>query len=118
MTDAKQQHSPQKAMWLSLVLGLGQLYNGQKAKGLILLGIFALEILEIVTFGIPAIQGLITLGSTPVVDHSLFMLIKGSMQLIAFVIMAIIHVAAMRDAYHTAKLIRAGIEVPLSLIHI
>ncbi|MET3558441.1 arabinogalactan oligomer/maltooligosaccharide transport system permease protein [Streptococcus rupicaprae] len=107
-------HNPQLAMWLSLVLGLGQLYNRQKAKGLILLGVFVLEVIEIITFGIPAIQGLITLGSTPVVDHSLFLLIKGAMQIIAFVIMAIIHGACMRDAYHTAKLIGEGFEVPIT----
>lgn len=107
-------HNPQLAMWLSLVLGLGQLYNRQKAKGLILLGVFFLEVIEIITFGIPAIQGLVTLGSTPVVDHSLFLLIKGAMQIIAFVIMAIIHGACMRDAYYTAKLIREGFEVPIT----
>ncbi|MGT2757711.1 carbohydrate ABC transporter permease [Streptococcus ovuberis] len=114
MTNDSQHHSPKKAMWLSLILGLGQLYNGQKAKGLMLLGVFALEMIEILTFGIPAIQGLITLGTTPVVDHSLFLLIKGSMQLIIFIVMAFIHVATMRDAYQTAHSIRDGFKVPIT----
>ncbi|MFA9468378.1 MULTISPECIES: ABC transporter permease subunit [unclassified Streptococcus] len=114
MTNDSQHHSPQKAMWLSLILGLGQLYNGQKAKGLMLLGVFALEILEILTFGIPAIQGLITLGTTPGVDHSLFLLIKGSMQIIFFIIMLFIHVATMRDAHYTARLVRDGVKIPLT----
>ena len=102
------------AMWLSLVLGLGQLYNKQRAKGFILLAVFLLEVIEIITFGIPAIAGLITLGDTPVVDHSLFLLIKGSMQLIIFVVMAIIHIVCMKDAKDTANLINQGFSVPMT----
>ncbi|MBY5034123.1 ABC transporter permease subunit [Streptococcus gallolyticus] len=113
-----QEHSkkqnPHLAMWLSLVLGLGQLYNKQRAKGFILLAVFLLEVLEIVTFGIPAISGLISLGNTPVVDHSLFLLIKGSMQLIIFVVMFIIHAVCMKDAKETANLINQGFPVPMT----
>lgn len=112
-TQPKKQN-PQLAMWLSLVLGLGQLYNKQRTKGLILLAVFLLEVIEIVTFGIPAITGLITLGETPVVDHSLFLLIKGSMQLIIFVVMFIIHAVCMKDAKDTANLINQGIAVPIT----
>lgn len=101
-------------MWLSLVLGLGQLYNKQRAKGFILLAVFLLEVIEIITFGIPAIAGLITLGDTPVVDHSLFLLIKGSMQIIIFVVMAIIHIVCMKDAKDTANLINQGFSVPMT----
>ena len=82
-------HSVKKAMWLSLIPGLGQFYNQQKLKGLILFVGFLLEIIEIVTFGIPAIQGLITLGTTPMKDHSLFLLIEGAIQLIA---LSLIHI--------------------------
>lgn len=110
--NQSKQQNPQLAMWLSLILGLGQLYNKQKAKGLMLLGVFILEVIEIITFGIPAITGLITLGSTPVQDHSLFLLIKGSMQLIIFAVMIMIHIVCMRDAKKTAELINQGIKVP------
>ncbi len=106
--------NPQLAMWLSLVLGLGQLYNKQKSKGLMLLGVFILEVIEIVTFGIPAIDGLITLGSTPVQDHSLFLLIKGSMQLVIFAVMIMIHIICMIDAKKAAQLINQGFKVPMT----
>lgn len=112
MTTNKQ--NPKLAMWLSLVLGLGQFYNKQMIKGAIFFCAFIVEVIEIVTFGIPAIQGLITLGDTPVVDHSLFLLIKGSMQLIIFAVMVIIHLACMIDAKNTAKLINEGQSVPIT----
>ena len=50
--------NPQKAMLLSLIPGLGQISNGQKAKGGIFLGIFALFIIEMLTFGASAVDGL------------------------------------------------------------
>ncbi len=36
----QKQHNPRVAMWLSLILGLGQFYNKQKAKGAFLLTVF------------------------------------------------------------------------------
>lgn len=114
MSQETQKRNPRLAMWLSIIPGLGQLYNGQKAKGGMLLGVFLLEILELVAFGIPAMVGLITLGSTPVIDHSLFLLIKGTMQLIVFVVMVIIHVVSMNDAKNTAEMLNKGQKVPMS----
>lgn len=114
MSQENQKQNPQKAMWLSLIPGLGQFYNGQKAKGGILLAVFLLEIVVLIVFGIPAMVGLFTLGSTPVVDHSLFLLIKGSIQLIVFVLMGIFHVVSMRDAKHTAELLNDGQIVPIT----
>lgn len=77
MVDNQRQQKPNKAMWLSVIPGLGQLYNKQIVKGGILLVVFLLELLEIVVLGIPALTGLYSLGSVPMQDHSLFMLIKG-----------------------------------------
>lgn len=110
--EYSKKQNPQLAMWLSLFLGLGQLYNKQNIKGFSLLFLLLLEIIEIITFGIPAISGLLTLGDTPVIDHSLFLLIKGSIQLIIFVIMAVIHIICMKDAKDTAILINQGFSVP------
>ncbi|MCP1639487.1 arabinogalactan oligomer/maltooligosaccharide transport system permease protein [Streptococcus gallinaceus] len=110
----QKQQNPRLAMWLSLILGLGQFYNKQKAKGTLLLAVFFLELIEIVTFGIPAIHGLITLGDTPVIDHSLFLLIKGAMQLILFLVMIIVHIICMRDAKKTAEMLNQGMKVPMT----
>ncbi|MGT2845021.1 ABC transporter permease subunit [Streptococcus hongkongensis] len=103
-------------MWLSIIPGLGQFYNRQTAKGLILLGIFFIEVCEIFAFGLPALVGLVSLGSRPMIDHSLFLLIKGAMQLIVFAIFALFHLIAMRDArivaqeFNKGKVVRKSIE--------
>lgn len=103
------------AMFLSIIPGLGQLYNKQVIKGGFLLGIFLLEIVEIITFGIAAMSGLITLGTTPMEDHSLFLLIEGAIQIIVFALMIIFHAISMADARHTAQLINQGKKVPITL---
>lgn len=61
MVDNQRQQKPNKAMWLSVILYLGQLYNKQIVKGGILLVVFLLELLEIVVLGIPALTGLYSL---------------------------------------------------------
>lgn len=114
MKTSTEQKNPKRAMLLGLIPGLGQLYNGQKAKAGLLFIVFLLEIIEWAAFGVGALTGLITLGDTPMVDHSLFMLIKGSMQLIIFVVMVLIHAASMRDAKSTAERINLGEKVPMT----
>lgn len=101
-----------KAMLLSIIPGLGQFYNKQQAKGIFFFLVFLAEILELVTFGIPALSGLITLGSTPMEDHSLFMLIQGSMQIIVLLLFVFFHYMAMMDAKSTARAINRGEKVP------
>lgn len=114
MSKSTVKQNPTLAMLLGAIPGLGQLYNKQIVKGLLLLAVFAIEVIEWVTFGVSAIVGLVTLGDKPVVDHSLFLLIKGSMQLIIMVVMVFIHLASMRDAKVTAENINRGEKVPLT----
>ena len=75
------------AMLLSCIPGLGQFYNRQVIKGIGFLLITVLFIYELLTFGLQAIQNFVTLGSTPMEDHSLFMLIRGTIQIIVTVIL-------------------------------
>lgn len=114
MSESTHKRNPNLAMLLGIIPGLGQLYNKQKVKGLLLLVVFAIEIIEWGTFGIPSIVGLITLGDKPVIDHSLFLLIKGSMQLIISVVMVFIHLASMRDAKLTAESLNRGEKIPMT----
>ncbi|HEK9304746.1 TPA: sugar ABC transporter permease, partial [Streptococcus equi subsp. equi] len=115
MLKNEKMKNPQKAMWLSIIPGLGQLYNTQKVKGFILLLVFLGELLEAFFVGIPALAGLYSLGSVPMEDHSLFLLIKGAMQLILFALFLIFHLAAMRDARLVAREINAGHSISLTL---
>ncbi|HEL0781182.1 TPA: sugar ABC transporter permease [Streptococcus equi subsp. zooepidemicus] len=115
MLKNEKMKNPQKAMWLSIIPGLGQFYNTQKVKGFILLLVFLGELLEAFFVGIPALAGLYSLGSVPMEDHSLFLLIKGAMQLILFALFLIFHLAAMRDARLVAREINAGHSISLTL---
>lgn len=114
MKTSTEQKNPKLAMLLGLIPGLGQFYNGQKNKALLLFLVFILEIVEWAIFGVSALVGLVTLGDVPVVDHSLFMLIKGSMQLIMILVMVLIHSASMHDAKSTAERLNNGEKIPMT----
>ena len=45
------EQNPKKAMWLSLIPGLGQIYNKQKAKGYIFLAVTALFLVYFIGIG-------------------------------------------------------------------
>lgn len=100
-----------KAALLSVVPGAGQFYNKQHVKGLFFLGIFLLFILEMVLFGANAILGLISLGSIPGEDHSLFMLIEGSLQILIIIIFIIFYVVNIYDAKRVATFRVNGWEI-------
>ncbi|HCM88754.1 MULTISPECIES: sugar ABC transporter permease [Vagococcus] len=100
-----------KATLLSIIPGLGQIYNEQKFKGFIFLGVFALFIVELFTFGLSAFEGFITLGTVPVEDHSLFLLIEGTLQIIITAIFLIFYVINLRDARAVAKKWNNGLKV-------
>lgn len=114
MKTSAEQKNPKLAMLLGLIPGLGQFYNGQNIKALMLFLVFILEVVEWIVFGGSALVGLVTLGDTPVVDHSLFMLIQGSMQLIMILVMVLIHAASMRDAKTTAERLNNHEKVPMT----
>lgn len=103
-----------KASLLSLIPGLGQFYNQQAFKGIIFLSIFIAFVIEMVVFGAGAIYGFVTLGSTPIEDHSLFLMIEGTLQIIVSVIFLIFYVINIRDARQVAKQWNTGMKVNVS----
>lgn len=98
MDTAKNKKNVKKAMLLSLIPGLGQFYNQQKFKGFVFLGIFLLFILEMVLFGIDALRGFVTLGTVPLEDHSLFLMIEGTLQIIITTLFLLFYIVNIRDA--------------------
>ncbi|MHC5228595.1 carbohydrate ABC transporter permease [Enterococcus sp. LJL99] len=102
-------------MLLSCIPGLGQLYNKQMIKGLIFLAVTALFILEMILFGGQALIGLITLGSVPMEDNSLFLLIEGTLQVIITVIFLIFMLLNIRDAKKVAQAINRGEKVAITV---
>jgi arabinogalactan oligomer/maltooligosaccharide transport system permease protein len=95
--------SVRKAGLLSLIPGLGQLYNGQLIKGIAFLVITTAFLIELVTIGIPAFQGFATLGTVPIRDHSLFLLVKGTLQIIITFVFLMVLILNMSDAKQVAK---------------
>ena len=100
-----------KATLYSLIPGGGQLYNEQKFKAIVFFGIFLLFIIEMISFGGAAFQGFVTLGTTPIEDHSLFLMIEGTLQIIITAIFLIFYVLNIRDAKAVAKQWNAGMTV-------
>ncbi|MCY8500438.1 maltodextrin ABC transporter permease MdxF [Bacillus inaquosorum] len=107
-TFAKQKR---KAGLLSIIPGVGQIANQQFSKGILFLVITGLFALELSVFGIQALTGLMTLGSVPGEDHSLFMLIEGTLQLIVTLIFLMFYIFNIHDSRKTAAMKAAGLEV-------
>ena len=93
---------PKQAMLRSLIPGLGQIYNDQKAKGYIFLGVTVAFLAYFVAIALPEIENLITLGEVRG-DNSLFMLIRGAFHLILVVFFLIFYGFNLKDAQTVAK---------------
>ncbi|MBP2098243.1 sugar ABC transporter permease [Enterococcus rivorum] len=114
METATNKKNVNKATFLSLIPGLGQFYNEQKFKGFIFLGVFILFVIEMALFGANALYGFVTLGSVPMEDHSLFLMIEGTLQIIVTVIFLLFYAINIRDARMVAKQWNAGAKVNVS----
>lgn len=103
-----------KATLLSLIPGLGQIYNQQLFKGIVFLGITILFIIEMLGFGVQALIGLVTLGTVPVEDNSMFMMIEGTLQLLVTLVFIGFYVINLVDARKIAKKWNEGKKVNTS----
>ena len=97
------QQQPRKALLLSLIPGLGQIYNKQKAKGAIFLGVTILFLIYFFAIAAPELGNLITLGEVPGRDNCLFMLIRGAFHFILVIVYFIFYALNLKDAYTIAK---------------
>lgn len=94
----------QKAGVFSIIPGLGQFYNKQYFKGALFLALFLLFAIEMVLFGFNAFENLFTLGSIPREDHSLFLMIQGTLQILVTLIFIVFYAANISDARRIAAL--------------
>lgn len=109
------EQNPKKAMWLSLIPGLGQIYNKQKAKGYIFLAVTALFLVYFIGIGAGELAKLVTLGTVRGQDNSLFILIRGAFHLIITVVYFLFYALNIKDAGTVAKRINNRITVPKTL---
>ena len=109
------EQNPKKAMWLSLIPGLGQIYNKQKAKGAIFLAVTALFLVYFLGSGAGELAKLVTLGTVRGQDNSLFILIRGAFHLIITIVYSLFYALNIKDAGTVAKRINNGIAIPKTL---
>lgn len=115
------QHRNTAAALSILAMGLGQLYNRQYLKGLLMLGIHVLGLYTAVTKLPRAVWGIATLGEQPSRlvkvgkvyqmvqgDHSIFLLVEGLIVLFVLLIWLCSYAASARDAYRIGRLREEG----------
>lgn len=111
-TASASRTNPTKALLLSIVPGLGQLYNRRWIKGSLLL-ILGLSIIFSLTVPLAnGIVGLVTLGDTPDVDDSRTLLVAGILSLITTIILLGLYTLNLMDAYKDAQNRQAGFRKP------
>nr|WP_276526235.1 MULTISPECIES: sugar ABC transporter permease [Enterococcus] len=104
-----------QAMLRSIIPGLGQFYNGQVIKGVCFFVVFLLFIGEMILWGNRAFYNFFTLGSVPMVDHSLFLLVQGILQMVFTVIFILFWLINLRDAKIVAEKKNAGEKINTKL---
>ncbi|MGM9903496.1 ABC transporter permease [Enterococcus sp. 10A9_DIV0425] len=95
----------------SLIPGLGQFSNGQAFKGIVFLAIFIGFVIQMALGGFQSLVGLVTLGSVPMEDHSLFMLIQGTLQLIVTLLFCLFYGLNLLDAKRVATMRKEGKKI-------
>lgn len=98
-------------MLRSIIPGLGQFANGQVLKGVVFLALFIGFIIQMVLGGFQSLIGLVTLGSVPMEDHSLFMLIQGTLQLIVTALFLFFYFINLVDAKRVAVMRKEGKKI-------
>lgn len=101
-------HNPTLATLLSIVPGIGQLYNRRYIKGSIIFILFAAFIIAFADFLSVGYWGLITLGEIPRIDDSRVYLSQGIISLIITAFALTFYVANLIDARKDAKRIQEG----------
>jgi arabinogalactan oligomer/maltooligosaccharide transport system permease protein len=104
-------------------MGLGQIYNRQIIKGLLMLFVYAIGLYYVITKLGQALWGLSTLGEqkqhmelvgklNKMVpgDHSIFLLVQGLIVVFAVILFAVAYLANIRDAYLIGKLRESGVK--------
>lgn len=100
-----------KALLLSIIPGMGQIYNHQKLKGLLFLMISVLYFIVFADLFNMGIWGLVTLGTEVPRDNSIFLLAEGLIALIVIVFGLFFYYLNLRDAYKNGELLDQGLKV-------
>lgn len=113
-TEATEQtkHNPTLAALLSIIPGLGQMYNKRFIKGSVILVLFAAFMIAMFDFLSTGVTGLMTLGVEERVDDSRVFLSEGILSLIFLTFFVTFYVLNILDARSDAKKLQMGWKVP------
>ncbi|MGN8645903.1 ABC transporter permease subunit [Gracilibacillus sp. HCP3S3_G5_1] len=113
LTKDQKKLNPNVAMVLSIILaGLGQIYNKRYMKGISFIILEIAFILATFDFLWLGLWGIITLGTIPGVDHSIYLLVYGIVSLILIAFAVTLYVFNVLDARKQAKLLNNGWQPP------
>lgn len=101
-------HSPKKAMLLSIIPGMGQIYNERKLKGIALFILFLAFGIMMFEFVVSGINGLVTLGDVPRADDSRVFMIEGILAVFFIIFYGSIYFLNIQDARNEAIKIKNG----------
>ena len=104
-------HNPTLASILSLIPGLGQVYNKRYIKGAVIFVLFAAFVIVMYDFMTTSLQGLITLGEIEREHDSRVFLSQGIISLIFLTFFITFYVINVQDAYRDAVKIKNGWKV-------
>lgn len=95
-----------------LVMGLGQLINGQITKG-ILYGVFyILSLCYVIPYCCFYMEDLISLGTKPGMHNSLFMMVYGIIAIMVLFWLLLVYISNIRDARRNAMIKSEGAALP------
>ena len=108
----KTKHNPTLAALLSIIPGLGQMYNKRFIKGSVIFILFAAFMIAMFDFLSTGVTGLMTLGVEERVDDSRVFLSEGILSLIFITFFVTFYVLNILDARSDAKKLQMGWKVP------
>lgn len=93
----------QKAALLSIIPGIGQFYNKQKAKGLLFLGLFIAFFIVFADLLNMGLWGIVTLGTEVPRDNSVFLLAEGIIAILVIAFGIGFYYLNIKDAYRNGE---------------
>lgn len=111
LANTTSNHNPTLAMTLSIIPGLGQVYNKRYIKGAAIFVLFAAFVIVMYDFMTTGLQGLLTLGEIEREHDSRVFLSQGIISLIFLTFFVIFYVLNIQDARRDAIKIKRGWKV-------
>lgn len=105
-------HNPTLAALLSIIPGLGQMYNKRFVKGSIIFILFTAFLITMFDFLSTGVTGLMTLGVEERIDDSRVFLSEGILSLIFIAFFVTFYVVNILDARNDARKLQRGWKVP------